>query len=370
MLLVGVPTAWVAALSDAVAAGDRGEDCRAVNQGSGRVRRYAGTPREIGLAAGRALGPQLATSIAQYLQERPQHPGALDVDALHRGALPWLRTLPARFQEELKGLAEGADLPLQRVAEWSYIEYCVDDGCSGFVGRLDGRAWVARNNDTYVPGLWGYATIRDVTGRISSLGLSLEGDVFSPSGVNRERLWLHHQSLSTPDLPRPGRPHLPGWVLLTDMLETCSTIDDVEARLGEVDRDEGMILFAVEGKRDEFAIFECTCSSHVRRAESGPWLVATNHVHAAAPEPGDESSRSRHARLEAMAAELYGRELPARLPGDLIAILADDGVERRRPTFATGYSAVACPGSGELWFTLGGYPAASRGAWERVPWPW
>jgi hypothetical protein len=168
------------------------EGKRAVVGNSGRIRRYAGTPREIGLAAGRALGKRLATSITRYLRERPRRPGALDVAELHRGALPWLRTLPTRFQEELEGLAEGADLPLQRVAEWSYIEYCVDDGCSGFVGRLDGRAWVARNNDTYVPGLWGYATIRDVTGRIPSLGLSLEGDVFSPSGANRERLWLHH----------------------------------------------------------------------------------------------------------------------------------------------------------------------------------
>jgi hypothetical protein len=74
--------------------------------------------------------------------------------------------------------------------------------------------------------------------------------------------------------------------------------------------------------------------------------------------------------MEVMAADLYERGLPASLPGDLVAMLADDGVERRRQNFATAYAAVACPGSGELWFTLGGYPAASRGAWQRVPWPW
>ena len=79
-------------------------------ESSGRVRRYAGTPREIGRAAGLALGPRLGAALARYLRERPQHPGALDVDALRRGALPWLRTLPARFQDELEGLAEGADL--------------------------------------------------------------------------------------------------------------------------------------------------------------------------------------------------------------------------------------------------------------------
>jgi hypothetical protein len=370
MLLVGVATAWVAALSDAVATGERGEGCRAVDQESGRVRRYAGTPREIGLAAGRALGPRLATSIDRYLQGRPQDTGALDVDALHRGALPWLRTLPARFQEEFEGLAEGAGLPLQSVAEWEYVEYCVDDGCSGFVGRLDERAWVARNNDTFVPDLEGYATIREVTGRIPTLCLGFEGGVFTATGVNRDRLWLHHQSLQASDAPRPDRPHQSGWILLSDMLETCSSIGEVEERLDKVDRDEGMILFAVDGKRDEFAILECTCTGHARRAESGPWLIATNHVHAAAPSADDENSRSRHARMEAMAAELYERELPASLPGDLVAMLADDGVERRGQRLTTAYAAVACPGSGELWFTLGGYPAASRGAWQRVPWPW
>jgi len=304
MLLAGGPTAPGAVSECGVATGDRGEDCRAVAVSSDRIRRYAGTPREIGQAAGLALGRRLETTIARYVRERPQRPGALDFDALRRGALPWLRTLPTRFQEELEGLADGADLPVQRVAEWSYLDSCVDDGCSGFVGRLNGRAWVARNNDMFVPGIWGYATIRDVTGRIPTLCFGLEGDVFTATGINRDRLWLHHQALPTLDRPRPGRPHLPGWVLLTDMLETCSTIGEVETRLDEVDRDEGMILFAVDGKSDEFAILECTSSGHARRAESAPWLVATNHASAAVPSVGDENSRSRHERMEVMAVEL------------------------------------------------------------------
>ncbi|HEY5276336.1 MAG TPA: C45 family peptidase [Coriobacteriia bacterium] len=341
-----------------------------MNSSSDRLGRFAGTPREIGRAAGRALGPRLDENIGRYIRERPRRPDALDLPALRRGAMPWLRTLPQRFQDELEGLADGANLPLQRVAEWNYVESCVDDSCSGFVGRLGPHVWVARNNDMFAPDAWGYATIREVTGRIPTLSFGQEGDVFTATGVNRDWLWLHHQALPTSDAPRPGRPHLSGWVLLTDMLETCSTIGDVEARLGEVDRDEGMLLFAVDGKSDEFAILECTCSGHARRAESGAWLVGTNHVNGAAPSAGDESSRSRQARMEAMATELYERELPASLPGDLVAMLADDGVERRRQNFATAYAAVACPGSGELWFTLGGYPAASRGVWQRVPWPW
>ncbi len=337
---------------------------------SDRVRCYAGTPREIGLAAGRALGPRLADNIDRYLRERPQEPDALDVEELRRGALPWLRTLPARFQEEFEGLAEGANLPLQRVAEWNFIESCVLDGCSGFVGRIDGRAWVARNNDFSMPGLWGYATIREVAGRIPTLSFGLEGDVFTATGVNRERLWLHHQALTVSDAPHPERPHLAGWVLLTEMLETCATIGEVETRLGETDRDEGMLLFVIDGKSDEFAILECECSRHVRRSLAGPWLVGTNHACIVGDPVPDEGSRSRHDRMEALATELFGRERPASLPGDLVAILADGAVERRGPGITTVYAAVGCPGTGELWFTLGGAPAASRGAWQRLPWPW
>ena len=212
---------------------------------------FAGTAREVGVAVGRALGPRLEANIARYLRERPQSPGALDPDGLRRGALPWLRTLPDRFQDELEGLAEGASVPLQAVAEWNFVDQCVDDGCSAVVGWIDGHAWVARNNDMFVPGIWGHATIREITGRIPTLTFGQEGDVFTATGVNRDRLWLHHHALATSDRPRPGRPHMSGWVLLTEMLETCSTIAQVERRLAEVDRDEGMLLVAIEGASDE-----------------------------------------------------------------------------------------------------------------------
>jgi hypothetical protein len=338
-----------------------------VSASSDRIRRLSGTPWEVGRAAGRALGPRLEENIARYIRERPRRPDALDLAELQRGSLPWLRALPERFE----GLAEGAGLPLQRVAEWNHVESCVDDGCSGFVGRLGGRLWVARNNDLFVRGIWGYATIREITGRIPTIGFGLEGDVFTGTGINRDRLWLHHQALPTSDAPRPERTHLSGWVLLTDMLETCSTIADVESRLGGVDRDEGMLLFAVDGKSNEFAILECDCSRHVRRATTGPWLVGTNHACALPDQSApDEGSRSRQARMEAMATQLYEREPGARLPDDLIAILADDGVERRGEDISTVYAAVACPGAGELWFTFGGSPAASRGEWEPDAWPW
>jgi hypothetical protein len=74
--------------------------------------------------------------------------------------------------------------------------------------------------------------------------------------------------------------------------------------------------------------------------------------------------------MEAMATDLYAREARVDLPADLIEVLADDHVERRAQDFATVYANVGCPATGELWFTFGGHPAASRGEWLPIAWPW
>jgi hypothetical protein len=84
------------------------------------------------------------------------------MDKLRQSALPWLWNLPKRFQDEFEGMAEGANLPIQRLAEWAYVEECEINQCSGAVCLIGNRAWVLRNNDTYVPEMWGYVTIREV----------------------------------------------------------------------------------------------------------------------------------------------------------------------------------------------------------------
>ena len=55
---------------------------------------------------------------------------------------------------------------------------------------------------------------------------------------------------------------------------------------------------------------------------------------------------------------------------DLIPILADDDIERGSGHTVTVYANVACPAMGRLWYTFGGYPAASHGCWEYLAWPW
>lgn len=224
-----------------------------------RIHHFKGTPYEIGLAAGRRLASRLEGTFAHYIDSMAD---SSDMEKLHAGALPWLRGLPKRFQDEFEGMAKGANVPLGRLAEWAYIEECEKKECSGAICVFNDHAWVARNNDTYVPELWGYVMIREVDGRIPSINFTMEGDVFTPTGINKEKLWLHYNFLPVWDGPRPGKPHVPAYVFLTEALELCRTISDVEALLNETDRDGGMLLFAADGKTDEFALFDCMCSKH------------------------------------------------------------------------------------------------------------
>jgi hypothetical protein len=335
-----------------------------------RTYHFKGTAKDIGVSMGHALGNTLAQNISHYIHKRPPGPNTLDLDKLKAEALPWIRSLPERFQHEFEGLAEGANIPLQRIAEWAYLDQYIDRGCSGFICSLGGHAWVGRNNDFYVPELWGYMTIREIENRIPTISFCMQGDVFAPTGLNRERLWLHHNYLPTWDTPRMGRPHMPGYVLLIEALETCSTISDVEDILGRYDRDGGMLLFCVDGKTDEYAIFECSSSQYFKHTPKGNWLVGTNHYRSFQVNTNSQSSLSRFARLEELLKVLYSQPGNVSLPIDLIAILADAEVEAQEQNFGTVYANIACPATRQVWHTFGGFPAASKGDWQQIEWPW
>jgi hypothetical protein len=227
-----------------------------------------------------------------------------------------------------------------------------------------------------VPELWGYVTIREVEGRIPTINFSMEGDIFAPTGVNMEKLWLHYNFLSAWDQPASTKPHFPAYVFLTEALELCRCISDVEMLLNETDRDGGMLLFAVDGKKNEFALFECLCSKYYKREPSNGWIVGTNHFCACEDLTlGDTDKEplgtlSRFSRMENLIQTLSTSQTSPNLTVDLIRILADDQIERRDKRLVTVYSNVACPSTGEIWYTFGGYPAASKGNWQRLEWPW
>jgi hypothetical protein len=151
---------------------------------------------------------------------------------------------------------------------------------------------------------------------------------------------------------------------------------DVEKILDATDRDGGMLLFVVDGKSNEVALFDCMCSKYARREPSDGWIVGTNHycgfedLTLGNADKAPLGTLSRFSRMENLMQRLSASQTRPNLPADLIRILADDEIERRDKKVMTVYSNVACPNTGEIWYIFGGYPAASQGNWQRLEWPW
>ncbi len=155
-----------------------------------------------------------------------------------------------------------------------------------------------------------------------------------------------------------------------------------------------MYLFAASGRAGEWAVFECANGGHARVPYSGEPIVRTNHYchirssGEAGPAGGDfgtpvapgGSSVARKNRAERILGEALAadsRQAPDsttprdRTPlRDLIAVLADPGVEQREGGSVTAYSAMVEPSGRGFWFAGDHTPAASQATWDFVPFPW
>lgn len=132
-----------------------------------------------------------------------------------------------------------------------------------------------------------------------------------------------------------------------------------------------MMLFAASGPAGEGILYECTPGAHVARRLDQEWLAGTNHFSRcfetqSIPDPGG-NSLARLARLQSLVEKIESGEA---LQHALKRILADAQVEQRGETYGTVYANITCLTKKELWFTFGGYPAASKGHWAQLEWPW
>ena len=331
-----------------------------------RYLRVSGTPYQAGFIMGEVLQSRLAPDIDHYLSHGPLKFGEVTSHALTKGAMAWFESLPKRYQKELEGLADGSGVPLQRIAEWNYADAGSSSGCSGFLIRRDNTIWLGRNNDLWVPDLWGYAIRRQITGRLGTINFGMRSELFAATGLNQAGLWLHYNWL-----PSFEPVAVSGWtpyVLLTELLETCKNIDEVEARLRETTRTGGMLIFALEGNQGAGAVIECSPTHSFRQDLDQDFLAGTNHYQfLSTPQGPSDYAPVSVGRLEAL--HTWLAKLPQSLRADdLMAVLADPGIEQHKPDYGTVYANLYHPATRQIWFTFGGFPAASQGNWQKIPW--
>lgn len=349
-----------------------------------RILDLAGSHAEAGSRYGAALKDLLSPAFSEPYIAALAEINRVNREALSAGAKAWALRLPVHYREQMAAMAEAAHAPAERVAEFLYADISSQRGaaavgamCSGVVTPdADRHPWIGRNCDWHVATLsrGTAAVVHAVPGRIPCMALGLMGDIDADTGVNAERLWLHVHTLLALDEPRAGVSCISWLFWLREALETCASLADLERLLAATDRDRGVIIVASDGKTGESAVYECERSSFRRIGpDARGVLIATNHCAHKHPHPDEpRSSRpgstvARRRRLET----IFREAPPESFPHDLIETLADSAVEMASPSgLTTIYSAVACPGRREIWFGSGAAPAASRGTWRRVPWPW
>lgn len=327
------------------------------------IGRFTGTHQQVGIKIGQALKQELKSNIDHYINQVKETFG-LDHQKLNDHAMTWFHQLPMDYQIEIQGIAEGSDLPIETLAKWYYSDYCTPGGCTSFITMIDDDVWIGRNNDYLQTNLWDYTSIIEVEGKLPIMLFGLAGSSFSGTGYNQSKLWIHYNFLPVWDLPQQSKNVMPAFVWIRKALESCTSIEEVEDLLHSTNRDGGMNLFLVDGKTNEYAVYECSCQAfHKRKVK--PVMVGANHYHEMKIPKGVSSPGSikRQQRVE----ELIHLNQPNSLE-DLIHILSDEQVEVRTPGYGTVYANVACPATDFICFAADAYPAASKGNFKQINW--
>ncbi|MTI95787.1 MAG: hypothetical protein FH749_09945 [Firmicutes bacterium] len=330
------------------------------------VKKYAGSHWELGLQLGSSLADKLVENISAYI-DHVHHVYGVDKQRLPVDSMRWYENLPEQYRKELQGVAAGAGCNIELLAKWYYCDSCLDQGCTSFIATNNGKLWVGRNNDYIYPRGWGHVTILAVDKKIPVMLFGLEGGIFSGTGYNQEKLWIHYNWLPLWDVSEPERDSLQPFVFHRLALESCSSLNEVDSLLQNTVRDGGMGLFVADGKTGEYALFECAGKTYIKRPISEPFVVGANHYCSLAA-PGElrsQSSINRHQRMETM----LQSKLPT-TPEDCMAILADPGVEQDSQYSGTVYANVVQPLQDRIWYVWDDYPAASKGRWNELQWEW
>ncbi|NLW02206.1 MAG: hypothetical protein GX027_02940 [Clostridiaceae bacterium] len=330
-----------------------------------QIQKFRGNGCEIGLYMGKQVRGRFRSIIEDFLKA-VDRAYRLDFGMLENEALALLSRLPEEYQLEVESLAYGSAVKLERIAQWIYCDRFVSDGCSSFIACRDGTVWVGRNFDHAGPCHWRNINVIEKEGRIPVVIFGQEGALFSHTGFNPRKLWLHYNHLPAWDMPGSDEKSIPPFVFTRMALENCGSIGDVEKLLQATVRDGGMNLFAVDGKNNTYAVYECTCKGFVKRQSGKAYIAGANHyVATAVPrgfKNGDPSSGS---RLKCMDSLLAGMRIedPRR---DYIGILSHPDVEQNLGAFGTVYANLACPSKALYYYACNGFPAASKAEFEEV----
>ena len=367
-----------------------------------------GGPYEMGYQHGRLLRQEVKTgTVPVFARPLDSQPELRDRHVLSRRLLQlWLeykvygpieRHTPRPYLEELKGIADGADLDFETVFTASFLSDLTMAMLPSTIGRklkalgagecsslavsgpatADGRLLFGRNTDYSGQGRWsnkqtvffyepdqGYKYVR-----VSTAGL-----IKCNSAMNEKQIVVggHFMGFdgSSPE----------GWsftVLEHEIMRRAGTLDEAVRIIKDAPRGGAFGLVVADGKTGRAAVVEAAGDRIGVREMTGGRLFLTNFATTPELEKVDLLQRrdlalrdvmGRYQRLDALSQELFGRLNPenmAAVMGDRVD--AATGEERGMGfsicTALNVTSAVFQPETGLFWVAVGPEPACGNQYW-------
>ena len=215
-----------------------------------------GTPKEMGLALGALMRPEIQTFAPRFLEMAQQEEGgklsATNLDKAWESMEPFMGP---QFVEEMEGLAEGAGLPLQLLKRVHMIPAISEYSCSGIA--MWGKA--TRNGHLYQIRNLDYTTtahlqdFRCVVVYIPKNGLahinpSFAGSIGCHTGMNEEGITLTEIG----DSPASDGPYdmhgLHFMIMFRQILSSAKTLDEAVQMIKDAKRIKKYHFVVGDGK--------------------------------------------------------------------------------------------------------------------------
>lgn len=327
-----------------------------------------------GYALGHMHGTLLKSEVrfmVRYLDERLLGGGLMGNakrDLLLRKAWQLDAFIPARYRDEMRGIADGADV---RYADILLIN-CFDDlqylaGCSSAVALPPaGPVIHARNLDYGIPELARHKVVFDLETRgVKLRTVGFPGYVGVLTGMSSRGLGLSSHTSSA----FHEAVGIPTGILYRQMLEEGTDLASMKALLEKGPRTIGNNLALSDANRREALALEFDAEHLAQREPSGGRLFVTNHFQVPAMQACQDSgwwaprsgSNARVACLQAA--------LPEGGPADQPAVLKAMSQYGNTPAWRTPanrgtvQSVLMEPADGRLWIAKGQTPPVSAGGY-------
>jgi hypothetical protein len=384
LLLLGLPLAgWSA---HAWVNRDRGPASRSTQAGQGSAETLAPGLLHVqlkgeGYALGHMHGTLLRSEvrfIVRYLDEQLLGgglTGGAKRDLLLRKAWQLDAFIPARYRDEMQGIADGAGV---RYADILLIN-CFDDlqylaGCSSAVALPhSGPVIHARNLDYGIPELARHKVVFDLDVRgVKLRTVGFPGYAGVLTGMSSRGLGLSSHTSSA----FHEAVGIPTGILYRQMLEEGTDLASMKGLLEKGPRTIGNNLALSDAHRREALALEFDAQHLVQREPSGGRLFVTNHFQV----PGMRACQDQgwwvptsgsSARVACLAAAL-----PADGPMDQASVLKAMSEYGNTPAWRTPanrgtvQSVLMEPADGRLWIAKGQRPPVSAGGYLELPPAW